>query len=1091
MRNAGKSALAAGALALSVAGLCFAQAPARAQENAAPPSPAASEPADTAGEDGTPLSDSALGRSFETTVSPGLKLLHPASPVERGWSQPAAPVSGLDPDPPADPATGTVPTSPAPAPLDRAWPAAPSSSGVLKPSGRPGIMPEAAAPPPAAAPSNAPPASEAPALSAQPDLPVIPEPATSPATSEEEAAPPVSPQTPAVQESARDARTAAEPESAAPAAPLDTATPTVMDQPVPAPDAPAALPPAGSEDSEQVVMPLDGGPVVEPFSTLSLIITAGAVALAIGMALWALWLGRNARGIAAQWRARFGVLEAKLDRAETIFNAQPDLVLVWDEDRHEPAGGFGRPKVLGNPATLATLLSYADGDDGATPVEGILYGLSRQTIEWGDAVSSVLRQEGEELDPPSMKNAKPSLVEAIQDLRWHGTTFSLVVKCLDGREIEVEGRPAGAQAVVWLTDVTAKGQGVNLLRDKLVQIRKESNELRSLLNAAPFPVWRRSSDLKLSWVNQAYADAVDLPSPDAAVEAEAELDIGARALTHQVQETGKARNEKHYVVINGERRAFDLIEMPHEGGIVGMALDITGTDDARQELQRHIDAHKQTLDKLATAVAIFGPDKKLQFYNQAYANLWKLDPAWLDTSPSDSEILDRLRETRMLPEQADFKAWKEHRLSLYTEVTEQPDELWHLPDSRHLRVACQPHPMGGLLFLYEDVTDRFRLESSLNTVMKVQKATLDNLSEGVAVFSSDGKMELHNKSFTEIWRLEESDLEQQPHFTRIVEWCRPLFDDDQEWMRMAERITSFNEERHPLTGRLDRNDGSYIDYAVLPLPNGATLLTCLDVTDTTRITQALRERNEALETADRLKSEFISHVSYQLRTPLTTIKGFAEMLESNMAGSLSTQQQEYSSAILEASNQLMVLMDDVLDLARIEAGVMALDLSDVDVFSVVSNVRAIAQSQADNANVTLTIEAGPRIGTIYADERRLRQILFNLVTNAISFTSAGGTVTIGAERTPNEVRLWVSDNGAGIDPQDQATVFDRFESKGYGGKRRGPGLGLSLVRSFVELHGGWVALESTPHIGTKVVCHMPISAQDEQAAQRQDKSAAE
>jgi|GEM_PF-78423 len=860
------------------------------------------------------------------------------------------------------------------------------------------------------------------------------------------------------------------------------------------PERPASppAPPQGTATDDkteiQTVLPLHTRSDTPLFNFVSLLITAGAVALAIGMALWALRLNRNVRSVATGWRARFAVLEAKLDRAETIFNAQPDLVLVWDEDQDQPASGFGRPKVLGNPATLGTLLNYAQGSENATPVEGILYGLARQTVEQADPVASLRTQEDESV---SAKESTPSLIEAVQDLRWNGTAFSLVVKCYDGREIEAEGRPAGAQAVVWLTDVTSKGRNVNLLHDKLAQIRKESEQMRGLLDAAPFPVWRRSPDLKLSWVNQAYADAVDLADPDEVVSASAELDSAILALTHHVKDTGKTGNEKQYVVINGRRRAFDLIEMPHEGGIVGMALDVTGADDAENELQRHLDAHAQTLDKLATAVAIFGPDKKLQFYNQAYANLWHLDPAWLDTSPDDCAILDRMHEMRLLPEQADYKAWRDQRLSLYTEVSEQPDELWHLPDSRHLRVACQPHPMGGLLFLYEDVTDHFSLESSLNTVMKVQKATLDNLNEGVAVFGSDGKLELYNKSFVEIWRLQNARLKKQPHFTHVVEWCRPLFDGDTEWQKMAERITSFSEERHPLAGRLERNDASVIDYAILPLPNGATLLTYLDVTDTTRITDALRERNEALETADKLKSEFISHVSYQLRTPLTSVKGFAEMLDGNMAGDLSQQQKDYAHAILEASNQLMVLMDDILDLARIEAGVMSLDLSDIDLFSVLTNSQTLAQRQADESSISLEMQVDHHIGAIQADERRLRQILFNLVTNAISNTGPGGIITIGAERAASEVRIWVADNGSGIAPQDQATVFDRFESKGSGGRRRGAGLGLSLVRSFVELHGGWVALESTPHIGTKVICHMPIEVEKESEESVQDRSAAE
>ena len=821
-----------------------------------------------------------------------------------------------------------------------------------------------------------------------------------------------------------------------------------------------------------------------PFALFSLVTTLGSVSLAIAMALLAARMSRSLRTTAGQWRSQFAILESKLNRAETIFNAQPDLVIVWDEDTEVPAEGWGHPKVLGNPMIFATLLTYAEGAAGSTPVENILSGLATQAVEPRDSVLSFLQ------DDESIQSASPNLIEAIQNLRWNGNGFSLVVKGFDGREIEVEGRPAGAQAVIWLTDITSKTRSIGDLREKLRQLSDESNQLRTFLDAAPFPVWRRSAKKKLSWVNNAYAEAVDLESPLEAVAMAVELDSGTKALADRVKESGATQKEKHYIVVNGQRRAFEIIEMPHDNGFVGMALDVTGKDAAEKELQRHIDAQAQTLNKLATAVSIFGPDKKIQFYNQAYARLWKFDPAWLDTHPAHGEILDRLRENRLLPEQADFKAWKEKILAHYTKVSDQPDEIWHLPDSRHLRVACQSHPMGGLLFLYEDVTDRFRLESSLNTLTKVQRATLDNLSEGVAVFGSDGKLELHNKSFCDIWRLESDKLEEQPHFTAVVEWCRPLFDNDQEWRRMAERVTSFSEQRHRLPGRLERRDGSQIDYAILPLPNGATLLTFLDVTDTTRITQALRDRNEALEAADRLKSEFISHVSYQLRTPLTTVKGFSEMLQGEMVGDLNERQHEYSNAILEASNQLLVLMDDILDLARIEAGVMSLELSDVDLFSTLSNSRELALGRADDANITIKLEVDQKIGSIKADERRLSQIIFNLLSNAISFTGASSVVTLGAERSNSDVCIWVSDTGMGIAPEDLPAVFDRFESRGTAGRRRGPGLGLALVRSFVELHSGWVALESTPQVGTKVSFHLPAAAKHVRAKRRRKKKAA-
>ena len=210
----------------------------------------------------------------------------------------------------------------------------------------------------------------------------------------------------------------------------------------------------------------------------------------------------------------------------------------------------------------------------------------------------------------------------------------------------------------------------------------------------------------------------------------------------------------------------------------------------------------------------------------------------------------------------------------------------------------------------------------------------------------------------------------------------------------------------------------------------------------------------------------------------------------NIVGRLSKRQKDYTSSILDASNQLKVLIDDILDLARIEAGIMSLELSDVDVKALVTNARDLAGQRARDKGIHIKIDAGRRLGTIYADERRLRQILFNLISNAVSFSNDDGTVTVGGDRSGDEVRLWVNDTGSGIAPEDQAAVFDRFESRSTNGRRRGPGLGLSLVRSFVELHGGWVSLESTPNIGTKVVCHLPTVAKPA-AVKTGDKTAAE
>lgn len=407
-----------------------------------------------------------------------------------------------------------------------------------------------------------------------------------------------------------------------------------------------------------------------------------------------------------------------------------------------------------------------------------------------------------------------------------------------------------------------------------------------------------------------------------------------------------------------------------------MAIDASEQDMAEHDRQRHIDAHAETLNTLATAVAIFSGEKRLVFYNHAYLKLWQMDEAFLDSQPLEGEILERLREMRRLPEKADFPAWKKQKLELYSNLLSQQDETWHLPDGRTLRVILRPHPFGGLISLYEDVTDHVTLESNYNKLINTQTETLDHLNDGVAVFGADGRLRLHNAAFERIWNLSRERLQGEPHFDTISEWCGDQVGDRDEWLHLRRRITSVEAERKAETGQMDKLDGVTISYGVMPLPDGAVLTSFLDVTDTIKIERALRERNEALETADKLKSEFVNHVSYQLRTPLNSIIGFSGMLHEKMLGELNDKQIEYVGDILDASDQLLGLINDIIDLATIEAGGMALDVEEVALADILETAVSLMQKKALDSGLTLRLEPPNDIGMIYADERRLKQILF-------------------------------------------------------------------------------------------------------------------
>jgi signal transduction histidine kinase len=576
------------------------------------------------------------------------------------------------------------------------------------------------------------------------------------------------------------------------------------------------------------------------------------------------------------------------------------------------------------------------------------------------------------------------------------------------------------------------------------------------------------------FANPAYARAVEAKDGGDAVDRGLELlDRAAREDLIRAHAGGERFAGRLPAIVAGTRRIFDVLDVPTRDGSGGIGIDATEVEAMRGEIVHMIDAHRRTLDQLPTAVAIFAADHKLTFYNAAYRDLWGLDAAFLDHSPSDSAVLDQLRAARKLPEQADFRQWKSHLHEAYR-APEAKEHWWHLPDGRTLRVVTTPDPEGGVTYLFDDVTERLDLERRYDSLIRVQGETLDNLTEGVAVFASDGRLRLYNPAFARMWKLSSMELRERPHIEAVIEWCRPLHADDQAWQTLRSAITGIG-RRDPVSARLERTDGSIIDCATVPLPDGATVVTFQDITDTLTIERALRERNEALVATDKLKNDFVHHVSYELRSPLTNIIGFAQFLDDPVTGPLSEKQREYLGYITTSSAALLAIIDDILDLATIDAGAMVLDRSDVDIRKAMEAAAEGVQDRLVEKGIRFEIRSPADIGSFDADKLRLRQILFNLLSNAIGFSPAGSAVTLDAERTGEAVTFAVTDHGPGIPPDLLTRVFDRFETHTLGSDHRGVGLGLSIVRSLVELHGGAVKIDSSPDRGTIVTCTFPLA----------------
>ncbi len=481
-------------------------------------------------------------------------------------------------------------------------------------------------------------------------------------------------------------------------------------------------------------------------------------------------------------------------------------------------------------------------------------------------------------------------------------------------------------------------------------------------------------------------------------------------------------------------------------------------------------AERETLQHVGEGIAVFSKDEALVEYNRAFTIMWSLEPAFLDGGPSFGEWLDHLKEQRRLPAVANYGHWRRHERAHFNKSGELPQDLWVLPDGRTLRLARQRHSGGGLLIVFSDITNEVALRGSYDALLQTQKATLDKLHEAVVVFGLDGRLKLFNAAFQSLWRLEADQLEPEMPFDRLVELFQPLFHDKATWAQVRTRITDASPEaRTEYRAEMRRNDETVLKFLTRPLPDGATLVAFQDITADRRVEEALRERAEAFEQADKLKGTFVENVSYQLRSPLQAIFGNAELLRHRVFGPLNDRQLEQMDSVLDAAANLSRLIDNILDAAMVEAGSVQLDLSPVNIYETIRDSVQMAASKARDVEVPINVECDPAIGDIEADQKRIIQVIVNLLSNALRHTERGDTITVSAERLDGIVRVVVADTGKGMGLDQQARAFESFES----GDRRGAGLGLALVRSFVEMHGGWVLLQSEPGRGVTVTCNFP------------------
>ncbi|WP_298397251.1 PAS domain-containing sensor histidine kinase [Sphingobium sp.] len=776
-------------------------------------------------------------------------------------------------------------------------------------------------------------------------------------------------------------------------------------------------------------------------SPYAAIIFGMVLAVWLGAAIWALLSGQRMRREGTQ-------AQGKLDRLALLLASAPAAPIVIHPDgRLEAADRLA--KWLGKPRVPTFVSELTDADSGLEPDDAAL------------------------------------LAREIASAQRAGKSFALPVRGVgSSRLLLVRGAPAGpglaenGGVILWIFDATDSQAEIQGLKGHVEQLREALEALAGLVEAAPFPMWHRTPDLRLSLVNSAYVRAVDGEDAGDVIANGIELVEMAGGVSPQAAAADAVAQDAPIermvpATIDGERRTMRVVDVPlGPAGVAGYAVDQHELETARVEQRRLEAAQRDLLDRLSAGVARFGPDRALRFWNQPFISLFGLRQDALVDAPLFERVLDQMRDARRLPEHRDFPAWRAERRAWFLSPNPQ-EENWLLQDGTHLRVYAQPLPDGGLLLIFEDRTEQVQLSSARDTLLRVRTATFDNLFESIGVFSADGRLQMWNSRFRMIWGAAEELLATHPRIDDFMRAVQNQLAKPEQGNLVRELVRAATVERKQRTGHVGFADGRIFEFAAMPLPDGNALFTMLDVTDSRRVEQMLRDRNEALEQADKVKTAFVTNMSYELRTPLTTISGFAEMMSAGYAGELSESAQGYVEGILQSTARLSMLVDNVLDLTQGEVGTLSIEHAPVDIAAVARESADRVRADAAAKGIDLVVTLQDRLGVVQGDARRIGQAIDHLLENAVRYSGEGARILLHGDGTADKARIVVSDNGPGISPMQQKAIFDPVARADQARNHGRAGIGLPLARQLAEAHGGTLTLVSRSGQGTMATIELP------------------
>ena len=501
------------------------------------------------------------------------------------------------------------------------------------------------------------------------------------------------------------------------------------------------------------------------------------------------------------------------DRYSETINAAHDgyYIFIYPDERVDDS----QPEVIEKCSRrLAVMLSLPNGID--SNLNDVLHDFYKDDIDKINKYISLLKGDAVAFeDKFVLKNGKT--------LNLSGTRIS-------GSDGSTYGD------IIWFRDISADSSFINTIKTEQKNLNKRLLDLENLLDNLPYPVWLRDANLNLVAVNKKYSEFISTPDKNTTISQNVEIDCNSetgsiKKIAVQAQKSNRPQICQIHRNRDGKHFCFEAIETPFHSedsldkiATVGTLRDISEFDELSHSIKQNQNAHLEILGALGTAFAVFDDKFKLLFYNTAFKHLWNFDDEWLNSKRTYGNFLDNLRERRLIMEVPVYPYFKNEEQKMFSKIIEPKEDLIHLPDGRSLRRVRAPYLRGGLVFAYEDITDRLAARREYNLLLNVQQEILSKINDAILIFGSDGKLTYFNNTYLDMWKIKAEELQNEPTFNELWEINRKYFTDVTNWPSFKKEIFNYIFSSNTQAFSFKRNSNDIIECSSILLSNESIMV---------------------------------------------------------------------------------------------------------------------------------------------------------------------------------------------------------------------------------------------------------------------------